>query len=183
MERRLPWPIESVLPNPYDAALFRPDTNRRTCDVVFVGRLIREKGAHILIEALGILHRAGRAVNAAIIGGGPERAHLEELARERSVHARIDFAGEMTVGSLAQRLNEHRILVIPSMDEAFGIVALEGAACGCAVIASDAGGLPEAVGPCGCLFPAGDGRHHSCHAPHRGWPATTRASPRRLFLL
>jgi glycosyltransferase involved in cell wall biosynthesis len=148
--------MEAVLPNPYDASLFRPDTRSRTRDVVFVGRLIREKGAHVLIEALGILHRAGRAVTATVIGAGPERAHLEELAHERRVHSRIHFAGQVAGSSLAQRLNEHRMMVVPSIDESFGIVALEGAACGCAVIASNVGGLPEAVGPCGCLFPAGD---------------------------
>jgi glycosyltransferase involved in cell wall biosynthesis len=156
MARQLPWPIEAVLPNPYDAAVFRPDTRGCTREVVFVGRLIREKGAHVLIEALGILHRAGRAVNATIIGSGPERSRLEELARERSVHSRIHFTGGLTGSSLSQRLNEHRIQVIPSIDEPFGIVALEGAACGCAVIASNVGGLPEAVGPCGCLFAVGD---------------------------
>ncbi len=156
MVRQLPWPIEEVLPNPYDAALFSPDTRARTRDVVFVGRLIREKGAHVLIEALGILHCAGRTVNATIIGSGPEFAHLEDLAREWRVHPRIHFTGEMAGSSLAQRLNEHRILVVPSIDEVFGIVALEGAACGCAVVASGVGGLPDAVGPSGCLFPVGD---------------------------
>lgn len=156
MVRRLPWPIEAVLPNPYDAALFLADTRGRTRDVAFVGRLIQQKGAHVLVEALGILHRAGRSITATIIGSGPERAHLEKLAHERGVYSWIDFAGQVAGSSLARRLNEHRILVVPSLDEAFGIVALEGAACGCAVIASDVGGLPEAVGPSGCLFPAGD---------------------------
>jgi len=156
MVRRLPWPIEAVLPNPYDAASFRQDTCSRTRDVAFVGRLIREKGAHILIEALGIVHRAGKRLTATIIGSGPERATLEKLAHERDVDSWIDFAGQLPGSLLAQQLNAHRILVVPSIDEVFGIVALEGAACGCSVIASNVGGLPEAVGPFGGLFPVGD---------------------------
>ena len=58
---------------------------------------------------------------------------------------------------LARLYNEHRIAVIPSRwNEPFGLVALEAAACGCAVIGSDGGGLPEAIGPCGVTFPDGD---------------------------
>jgi len=56
-----------------------------------------------------------------------------------------------------QRLNEARILVVPSLwNEPFGIVALEGIACGLAVVGSAGGGLPEAIGPCGLTFPNGD---------------------------
>ena len=51
----------------------------------------------------------------------------------------------------------HKIMVIPSTcDEAFGMVAIEGLAAGCVVVASNAGGLPEGVGPCGLLFPLND---------------------------
>jgi glycosyltransferase involved in cell wall biosynthesis len=58
---------------------------------------------------------------------------------------------------LVEALNSASILVVPStFNEPFGIVALEGIACGCAVIASRGGGLPEAVGPCGLTFPNGD---------------------------
>jgi glycosyltransferase involved in cell wall biosynthesis len=54
-------------------------------------------------------------------------------------------------------LNAHRILVVPSRyDEPFGIVALEGIACGCLVIGSRGGGLKEAIGPCGLTFDNGD---------------------------
>ena len=49
---------------------------------------------------------------------------------------------------LVNQLNQSEILVVPSLwSEPFGIVALEGLACGCALLASDAGGLPDAVGP------------------------------------
>jgi Glycosyltransferase len=48
-------------------------------------------------------------------------------------------------------------LVVPSRyDEPFGIVALEGIACGCLVVGSSGGGLKEAIGPCGLTFPNGD---------------------------
>lgn len=54
-------------------------------------------------------------------------------------------------------LNQHRVLVVPSRyHEPFGIVALEGIACGCLVVGSSGGGLKKAIGPCGLTFPNGD---------------------------
>jgi glycogen synthase len=154
----LPWPIHAVLPNPYDAQNFETDWNiARIKDLVFLGRLIPEKGAHVLIEALGISGRGARRLSATIIGAGPEQEPLAELARSRGFCHTVKFAGEVTGTALAQLLNQHRIMVVPSIrDEGFGVVALEGIACGCVVVGSEAGGLPEAIGPCGTTFPRGD---------------------------
>jgi glycosyltransferase involved in cell wall biosynthesis len=56
-----------------------------------------------------------------------------------------------------QALNQHEIMVVPSRwREPFGLVALEGLACGCVVLASDGGGLPDAVGSAGLLFRRGE---------------------------
>ena len=58
---------------------------------------------------------------------------------------------------LAALLNRHQVLVVPSRwAEPFGIVALEGLACGCFVIGSEGGGLKEAIGPGGITFVNGD---------------------------
>ena len=60
---------------------------------------------------------------------------------------------------MAELLNRHRILVVPSRwAEPFGIVALEGIACGCVVVGSENGGLKEAIGPCGITFENGNVR-------------------------
>jgi glycosyltransferase involved in cell wall biosynthesis len=56
---------------------------------------------------------------------------------------------------IAQICNGHKVAIIPSVcDEAFGIVALEAIACGRAVVGTVAGGLPEAIGPCGLTYPS-----------------------------
>ena len=69
----------------------------------------------------------------------------------------VEFLGRRSGEELVVVLNRHKVLVVPSLvREGFGMVALEGIACGCVVVASDHGGLPEAVGPCGLLFPPGD---------------------------
>jgi glycosyltransferase involved in cell wall biosynthesis len=64
------------------------------------------------------------------------------------------FAGEQVGSQLVQLLNQHRLLIVPSRwQEPFGLVALEGIACGCMAIGSSGGGLAEAIGPCGLTFP------------------------------
>jgi glycosyltransferase involved in cell wall biosynthesis len=112
--------------------------------------LIPEKGVQVLIEALTILRRAGQPLTATIVGDGEERDSLEQLAKRNHLEQCLLFTGAVTGGALAGLLNRHRLMVVPSTyHEPFGIVALEGIACGCVVIGSQAGGLPEAIGPCG----------------------------------
>jgi glycosyltransferase involved in cell wall biosynthesis len=65
----------------------------------------------------------------------------------------LTFVGQKSGAPLAEILNQHRVLVVPSRwAEPFGIVALEGIACGCIVVGSEKGGLKEAIGPCGVTF-------------------------------
>jgi glycosyltransferase involved in cell wall biosynthesis len=82
---------------------------------------------------------------------------MEQLTQRLGLDDQVEFRGAKTGVELANILNEHQILVVPSKyDEPFGVVALEGIACGCAVVVSSGGGLPEAIGPCGITFPNGD---------------------------
>jgi glycogen synthase len=142
--------------NPFDDKVFRNiSESARDKDVVFVGRLVSDKGADILIDSLALLKAKGIEISATIIGDGPEREALQRRARDTVPS--VAFPGSKMDEDLAHMLNAHRILVIPSRwPEPFGIVALEGIACGCAVIGSSAGGLPEAIGPCGRTVPNGD---------------------------
>jgi glycosyltransferase involved in cell wall biosynthesis len=69
----------------------------------------------------------------------------------------VVFLGSLRGEALAQELNRHEIMVVPSRwKEPFGIVALEGMACGCKLVGSDGGGLPDAIGPGGITFKRGD---------------------------
>ena len=148
----------TVIPNTYRAGLFRRLPGMpRSRDLIFLGRLVSDKGADILLQALALLAAAGLTPRLTLVGEGPERPRLEEQASRLGLADRIDFAGLRTGEELVRLLNEHRILVVPSRyDEPFGIVALEGIACGCVVVGSSGGGLPEAIGACGLTFPNGD---------------------------
>ena len=158
LARELPWTSDTVLPNPYDEKVFRKDgTGVRRRDLVFVGRLVADKGVAILIEALALLLERGQLPTTTIVGEGPEQPRLEEMVQSRGLTASVTFTGEVTGHDLARILNRHLLLVVPSVwQEAFGLAVLEGIACGCAAVGSQTGGIPEAIGPCGTTFRMGD---------------------------
>ena len=153
-----PLPVRAeIIGNPYQAALFglRPEVARDR-PLAFLGRLVSDKGMDLLLEALDILKREdGMTPILTVIGDGPERTALEAFARSHG--ERVEFVGQKTGEELVRLLNAHRVLAVPSrLAEPFGVVALEGAACGCIVVGSNLGGLPDSVGPCGLLFPNHD---------------------------
>jgi len=149
-----------LIANPYDDAVFfrRGDVARERA-LVFVGRLVSEKGVALLIEALALLAGADRWPTLTIVGSGPEEERCRRTAAAAGVARQIDWVGQLEGEALSIMLNRHRVLVVPSLcHEGFGIVALEGMACGCTIVGSDGGGLPEAIGPGGRTFPNGDAR-------------------------
>jgi len=147
-----------VIANAYRDDLFRvlPDVPR-TGELLFLGRLVSDKGVDVLLDALGLLTGRGLRPGLTVVGDGPERPALEAQARRLGIGEQVRFLGSRHGEEVVRLLNAHRILVVPSRyDEPFGIVALEGIACGCLVIGSRGGGLKEAIGPCGLTFDNGD---------------------------
>ena len=147
--------VSTVIYNCYNDAVFRlyADELRET-DFLFVGRLVSQKGCDMLIEACSRLRRAFRL---SIVGDGAELAGLSARVEALGLSDRIVFLGFMRDEQLARTMGRHRVMIVPSVGaEGFGIVALEGLACGCRMLVSDAGGLPEAVGPFGDVFPMGN---------------------------
>jgi glycogen synthase len=154
-------PVPSlVIPDPYEADLFYIRRHiPRTRDLVFVGRLVSDKGVDVLLKAMNQLSGRGLHPSLSIVGYGPERQRLEDCARQFQLNSQVTFYGEMVGPDLAEFLNEHRVMVVPSRwEEPFGVVALEGIACGCAVVGTRGGGLQDAIGPCGCTVPNDDPR-------------------------
>lgn len=156
-----------AIPNPYNEQIFyqRPEIQRDpegNCEtareLIFVGRLVSDKGADLLLEALARLHTQGLKPRLSIVGSGPETDNLHQQVQQFGLREQVRFVGPRSGEELAQLLNAHQILVVPSRwAEPFGIVALEGMACGCYVVGSEAGGLKDAIGPGGVVFPNGDG--------------------------
>jgi glycosyltransferase involved in cell wall biosynthesis len=136
-----------------------PDETR-DLDLIYLGRLDANKGIDALLNALAVLKQKNLTPNLTIVGEGPSRQALEKQVEQQGLKQTVRFTGRlgpMDGDQLPRLLNRHKIMVVPSRwNEPFGIVALEGIACGCAVIGSSGGGLPEAIGPCGEIFPNGD---------------------------
>lgn len=147
-----------VISNPYRNDLFRTLPGiERTGDLVFLGRLVSDKGMDVLLDALARLASEGLHPRLTVTGEGPEGPRLREQAARLGLTGQVDFLGTRTGEELVEILNRHRILVVPSRyNEPFGIVALEGIACGCVVVGSEGGGLKDAIGPCGETFRNGD---------------------------
>jgi glycosyltransferase involved in cell wall biosynthesis len=151
--------VAAIIPNPYADHVFHDLHPRagRPFDLAFLGRLVSDKGCGLLLDAMARLGKQGFHPRLLIIGQGPEAANLADQAIALRIASQIEFTGPLSGEALVGRLNQARILVVPSLwNEPFGIVALEGIACGLSVVGSNGGGLPEAIGPCGVTFPNGD---------------------------
>ena len=127
-------PVSSIrVGNPYDDQVFTgsPAVVKKR-ELIFVGRLVSDKGASLLLDALKLMTTKPRLT---IVGDGPERAALEKQTADLGLRAQVEFAGSRHGEQLADALRKHELLVVPSLwQEPFGIVALEGIACGCVVI-------------------------------------------------
>lgn len=105
--------------------------------VVSVGRLVRVKGFDLLVRALPLTTRVRDVL---LVGDGPERANLEQLAAELGVADRVEFLGRVPADQVRAVMEEAAVVVVPSRREAFGIVALEAWASGTPLIATSTGG-------------------------------------------
>ena len=123
-------------------------SRRRQPVVVYFGKLIEQKGVHVLIEAL-----AGLDARLVVVGFGPERAGLEALAADRGVEAL--FTGPLEHRHLRHLLALADACVVPSIfPEAFGMVAAEAAAAGCPPLVARHSGLAEVAAGLEVAYPS-----------------------------
>jgi len=109
-----------------------------TSDIIFVGRLIREKHVDILIDAVAILKEDHPGIQCLIIGGGPERSDLENKVKEQGLSGSVTFTGFFNDSrEVIARMKSSRVFVLPSTREGFGIAALEALATGLPIVTVD----------------------------------------------
>ncbi|MFW5951952.1 MAG: N-acetyl-alpha-D-glucosaminyl L-malate synthase BshA [Gemmatimonadota bacterium] len=107
-----------------------------------------------VVRVFARIHRE-RPARLVFIGDGPERGHTREVAEQEGVPDRVAYLGKQD--SVAEILACADLFLLPSDNEAFGLVALEAMACGVPVVGSHVGGVPEVVvPPAGTLKPVGD---------------------------
>ena len=112
--------------------------------VLFVGRLVYEKGAHVLINAIPKII-AGINAKFVIVGSGYMRDQLLNIVKSMGLEHKVLFAGFVDDETLLRLQSCADVSVVPSLFEPFGIVALEAMAAKSAVVVSDIGGLAEIV--------------------------------------
>tara|TARA_B110000211_G_C14087947_1_gene557556 strand:+ start:3793 stop:4839 length:1047 start_codon:yes stop_codon:yes gene_type:complete len=138
-----------VITNPYDDYIFKRNKVKKTKDFIFCGRLVSDKGADILLDAFSLVLKKYKKSTLTIVGEGPEYHFLKNKADKINLFNNINFIGSLYGQKLNNKFNEHYCMVVPSRNEAFGVVALEGLATTQFVITSNNGGLPEAINSCG----------------------------------
>ena len=114
--------------------------------IFFIGRMVREKGAQVLIDALPRVRYQYHDAKVVIAGGG-QRDHLEQQALYSGIARHVYFAGRVSDEDRDRLYKVADVAVYPSLYEPFGIVALEAMAARVPVVVSDAGGLKEVVEP------------------------------------
>jgi glycogen(starch) synthase len=113
--------------------------------ILFAGRLEYEKGVQTVLEALPSIERQVPGVGLIVAGAGTYRASLEQRARDIGLDGQVRFAGFVEEPDLRSLYRTADLVVVPSLYEPFGLVALEAMASGAPVVAADTGGLREIV--------------------------------------
>ena len=128
-----------VIPNGIDLAeINQIKPSPAKSDIIFVGRLIKEKKADLLIKSLVRVKDNFPDVKCTIIGEGPEKENLEKLSDQSGLKDDVSFTGFLEdYQDVIAHMKSSKVLVLPSVREGFGMVVLEANACGLPVVVVD----------------------------------------------
>ncbi|MEM2272887.1 MAG: glycosyltransferase family 4 protein [Candidatus Bathyarchaeia archaeon] len=153
---RLPSEKIEVIPNGIDISKYEINVDRNSVKrrlgidpseriVLFIGRLVPQKGVEYLIMAAPKIFDQHPEARIIIVGNGWIKDNLWNLAYSTGYSHKITFLGFLSDQDTIELTLSSDVLVVPSVYEPFGIVALEGMAAGIPVVASNVGGLAEII--------------------------------------
>lgn len=145
------YPIE-IIPNGVDTTLFYPPQKtdktekKDIINLLFVSRLLVGKGLQFVIPYLKrIEDETGKKIHFTIVGDGPYRPTLEQLANENGVESMVSFEGKKNKDELLPYYQAADIFVFPSLHEGMPNAVLEAMACGLPVVMSPCQGSGELI--------------------------------------
>jgi glycosyltransferase involved in cell wall biosynthesis len=112
--------------------------------VLFLGKFVDFKGIDLLLDAARIYNASPKGISTVFCGDGPLLATIQRASARMQLD-RVWFLGDRGINDRAELLKIADVVVIPSRNEPFGLVALEAMASGTPVIGASAGGLPEII--------------------------------------
>lgn len=128
--------------------------------IIFAKSFLPHYAPELTLAAFAAARKECPRLSLTMLGGGPMRGELEAQAAALGVASAVDFHGRVEPDESIRRIAASDIMVMPSRRESFGVAAVEAAACGVPVIATEIGGIPEVVadGESGILIPVDDCR-------------------------
>lgn len=141
-----------TVPSPINTDLFFPRRRKnKKLTLGYVGNLLPWKGAGIAMDICKQIEADGYDASFAFIGQGPMEEELKKKASDN-----FTFAKNLSIEKLAEWYNNIDILLYPSFYESFGRILAEAVTCGCAVVSTKVGAIPETTGIGGILVDYGD---------------------------
>jgi len=152
----LPQEKVDIIPNAIDASNYEIPVDRGAVRqrygigwgeklILCVGRLVPQKGVKYFIRSIPLIAKKYPEAKFIIVGEGWSRDLLEAEAQTSGHKNKITFTGFASDKQVIELMTSADVLVVPSIYEPFGIVALEGMATGVPVVASQVGGLAEVI--------------------------------------
>jgi len=124
-----------------DIGLFKPMRTKKVYDLIFIGRISKEKNLPMLFKAFRELKKEIPSIKLCVVGDGPEKECLEREYGGEGIH----FSGYVEHSELPEYYNKSKIFILTSVSEGLPTVIMEAMACGVPVIATDVGGVTELV--------------------------------------
>ena len=146
-----------LVPNWVDTSLFNPVNKRPSVDgvkcVLYVGRMVKEKGVGILIEALSDLLKEGVKVKGLMVGDGPDLPYFISLAKQLGIEKNVVFTGFVPLEEKVLYYSMADVFALLSIHEPQGRVLLEAMSAGVPVVAFKSAGIAEMIpSSCGILL-------------------------------
>ena len=108
------------------------------CDVLYVGRLVKDKNVKLLVESIGEVAKQKEDISCVIVGKGIEKTRLKRLVSRRGLQKNVTFVEPLAESAdVYSYMKAAKVFCLPSLREGFGIVALEAMGCGTPVITTD----------------------------------------------